>query len=197
MITANINTITGKGVAITGDDIDTDRITPARFLKELTFDNFGSYVFFDEREQLKQEGKLHPLDDPKFKNAKFLIVNSNFGCGSSREHAAQAIKRWGIDCIIGESFSEIFYNNCISVGMPCLRVTKDVSTQIQAQVIVNSEINFSLDLQENLLLVAGQKVTYVIPEGVRKSYLEGTWDATSMLLQNKKKVIETDMSLPY
>lgn len=182
---------------MTGDDIDTDRITPARFLKELTFENFGEYVFADERSQAKEKGESHPFDQEQYRSANFLIVNSNFGCGSSREHAAQSIKRWGIDCIIGESFSEIFYNNCIAVGVPCLIVDNSTAKEIQSLCTNDPKAEIKIDLESHLLTVSDKEYAYTLSDGVKTSFIEGAWDATSQLLESKEEILEKSSSLPY
>ena len=123
-----ISNINGQCISLIGNDIDTDRIIPARFLKCVNFDSLGEFVFEDDRKNLK--GK-HPFDLEEYKNASILVVNSNFGCGSSREHAPQALMRWGIKAIIGESFADIFYSNCIAIGIPCFTLPKKFIKEIQ------------------------------------------------------------------
>ena len=131
---SQISTLGGKGLPLIGNDIDTDRIIPARFLRSITFDGLGEQVFADDRVQKQGE---HPFDLPQYQGAKILIVNANFGCGSSREHAPQAILRWGIEAIIGESFAEIFFGNCIANGIPCLTANAEAVKALQTLVETN------------------------------------------------------------
>jgi 3-isopropylmalate/(R)-2-methylmalate dehydratase small subunit len=206
---SRISKIEGKGVPLEGNSIDTDRIIPARFLKTLTFDDLGKVVFVDDREQLKSSGALHPFDVPRFRAARILIVNQNFGCGSSREHAAQAIYRWGIRGIIGESFSEIFFSNGISVGMPCLTASAEVINKIQKVVKDDAELplHIILDLEAmtvGLNYVKNNDVSEQIesfpvylPESARQQFLLGTWDATFELLSNADKLRAMHSDLPY
>lgn len=186
-----IKKITGTALPLKGDDIDTDRIMPARYLKELTFDNLGEYVFYDE----KIANPNHPFNQPRYRQAKFLIVNSNFGCGSSREHAPQGIKRFGIDCIIGESYSEIFFANCCSIGLPCLKVDSKTATALQELSIENPEIKFALDLESNILIADNQQFQYNIDKGIRESFVQGSWDITAELLSHKEQIISLHKKL--
>jgi len=200
---SRVNKIEGKGIPLEGNSIDTDRIIPARFLKALTFDDLGKAVFIDDREQLKSSGALHPFDAPSFSVAKILIVNQNFGCGSSREHAAQAIYRWGIRGIIGESFSEIFFSNGISVGMPCLTASAGVIGKIQQLVIDDANLHIVLDLEAmtvGLHKAFNEQVEsfpVYLPESARQQFLMGTWDATFELLTNADKIHTMHSGLPY
>ncbi len=192
-----VNQISGRGLPLIGDDIDTDRIMPARYLKELTFSNLGKYVFADEIIAAEKKGFAHPFVAPLFQGANFLIVNSNFGCGSSREHAPQGIKRWGIDCIIGISFSEIFFSNCYSIGLPCLTVTPQIAEEIQTIIAAKTETQISLDLTAGKLIVAGQAYPYLLDPGLQSAFTTGNWDQTKGLLDNEKLIAKKRQELPY
>ena len=188
-----ITQIVGKCISLIGNDIDTDRIIPARFLKCVNFDSLGKSVFEDDRETLK--GK-HPFDLKENKNASILIVNSNFGCGSSREHAPQALMRWGIKAIIGESFAEIFYSNCIAIGIPCFTLSKK-SIQVIQKYIDNKSLFLEIDLKSSLAKSKDLNFDLEIKESSRKMFLSGEWDATSTLLENENLIENKFNQLPY
>jgi len=188
-----INQIIGKCISLIGNDIDTDRIIPARFLKCVNFDSLGKSVFEDDRETLK--GK-HPFDLDKNNNASILIVNSNFGCGSSREHAPQALMRWGIKAIIGESFAEIFYSNCLAIGIPCFTLPKKSIQNIQ-KYNENKSLFLEIDLKKSLAKSKDLNFDLDIKESSRKMFLSGEWDATSTLLENENLIENKFYSLPY
>ena len=179
-----ISQITGKCISLIGNDIDTDRIIPARFLKCVNFDSLGKSVFEDDRKTLKG---LHPFDLKENQDSSILIVNSNFGCGSSREHAPQALIRWGIRAIIGESFAEIFYSNCIAIGIPCFTLPKKIIQKIQKykdDKFLFLEINLKNCLAKSKDLIFNLK----LKESSRKMFLSGEWDATSTLLANESLI---------
>ncbi len=188
-----ISQIKGKCISLIGDDIDTDRIIPARFLKCVTFDALGNSVFEDDRKTLN--GK-HPFDSEVNKGASILIVNSNFGCGSSREHAPQALMRWGIKAIIGESFAEIFYSNCIAIGIPCFTLPKESIKDIQKY---NDNENFFLEIDLKNCCAKSKDLNFnlEIRESSRKMFLSGEWDATSTLLKNETLIENKFNELPY
>ena len=188
-----ITQIVGKCISLIGNDIDTDRIIPARFLKCVNFDSLGNSVFEDDRETLK--GK-HPFDLKENKNASILIVNSNFGCGSSREHAPQALMRWGIKAIIGESFAEIFYSNCIAIGIPCFTLSKK-SIQVIQKYIDNKSLFLEIELKSSLAKSKDLNFDLEIKESSRKMFLSGEWDATSTLLENENLIEDKFKNLPY
>ena len=187
-----ITQIVGKCISLIGNDIDTDRIIPARFLKCVNFDSLGKSVFEDDRETLK--GK-HPFDLKENKNASILIVNSNFGCGSSREHAPQALMRWGIKAIIGESFAEIFYSNCIAIGIPCFTLSKK-SIQVIQKYIDNKSLFLEIELKSSLAKSKDLNFDLEIKESSRKMFLSGEWDATSTLLENENLIEDKFKNLP-
>ena len=188
-----ITQINGKCVSLIGNDIDTDRIIPARFLKCVSFDSLGKSVFEDDRETLKGR---HPFDLEKNKNASILIVNSNFGCGSSREHAPQALMRWGIKAIIGESFAEIFYSNCIAIGIPCFTLPTKSIQDIQ-KYNDNKSLFLEIDLKKSLAKAEDLNFQLDIKESSKKMFLSGEWDATSTLLENENLIEKKNNDLPY
>ena len=188
-----ISQIKGKCISLIGDDIDTDRIIPARFLKCIDFDSLGEFVFNDDRKTL--EGN-HSFDLDSNKGASILIVNSNFGCGSSREHAPQALMRWGIKAIIGEGFADIFYSNCIAIGIPCFTLPKKSIKNIQ-NYIANKNLLFEIDLYKSTALSKDLKFNLEIKESSKKMFLSGEWDATSTLLENEVLIEKKFNSLPY
>ena len=185
--------ISGKCISLIGNDIDTDRIIPARFLKCINFDALGNSVFEDDRKTLKGR---HPLDLQENKNASILIVNSNFGCGSSREHAPQALMRWGIKAIIGESFAEIFYSNCVAIGIPCFTLPKKSIQDIQ-KYTENKSLFLEIDLKNCLAESKDLNFILEIKESSRKMFLSGEWDATATLLENETLVESKSKELPY
>ena len=188
-----ISRINGNCISLIGDDIDTDRIIPARFLKCINFDSLGEFVFEDDRKTLKGR---HPFDLEKNKNASILIVNSNFGCGSSREHAPQALLRWGIKAIIGESFADIFYSNCIAIGIPCFTLPKKLIQEIQNNKD-NKFLFLEIDLNNSLAKSKDLNFNLEIKESSRKMFLTGEWDATSTLLENENLIENKFYDLPY
>ena len=188
-----ISNINGQCISLIGNDIDTDRIIPARFLKCVNFDSLGESVFEDDRKTLKGG---HPFDLEQNKNATILIVNSNFGCGSSREHAPQALLRWGIKAIIGESFADIFYSNCIAIGIPCFTLAKELIQKIQK----NKDDKFlflEIDLKKSLAKSKDLNFNLEIKESSRKMFISGEWDATSTLLENANLIENKFTQLPY
>ena len=192
-----ITDIEGTAVTIRGNDIDTDRIIPARYLKEVSFARMGEYPFFDERFDASGNLKPHPLNDPKFKGASLLFVNQNFGCGSSREHAPQALYRWGINAIVGESFAAIFAGNCTMMGVPAVTVsTREIENLMQA-VENDPTTRFRLDLQAKSISFGEHKIAVDLPETYRSALTSGSWDSTAMLRANLSEVKKTAAKLPY
>ena len=192
-----ITTIQTTGIAIRGNDIDTDRIIPARFLKEITFARMGEYPFFDERFNQDGSEKDHPFNDPERREAGFLIANDNFGCGSSREHAPQSLKRWGIQVVIAESLAEIFAGNCMMLGVPA--VTMDAESILDLQEMVEKDPSLELELNlKDLSLKAGGKSWKVgLAESRRSALTEGTWNSTALLLENLPRARKVAGKLPY
>ena len=191
---SEIKAITGRGLPLSGNDIDTDRIIPARYLKAITFDGLGEGVFIDDRKALNGQ---HPFDQPKYQGAKVLIVNRNFGCGSSREHAPQALAKWGIQAVIGESFGEIFFGNCSAIGVPVVTAESETVQQLQQLVTSQPEISVTIDL-EKLQVQAGDFVAPVtLNQGTRTAFTSGTWDACGQLVANITQVQAIASQLPY
>ena len=189
-----VQNVSGTALIIQGEDIDTDRIIPARFLKCVSFDALGDQVFADDRLELAGE---HPFDQERFKGASILIVNGNFGCGSSREHAPQALMRWGIRAVVGVSFAEIFFGNCLALGIPCASASPDQILAIQASVEKDATRHWTLDLDEMALASDQDRWDVSIDPGPRDMLLSGRWDATSQLLDNSAKVKALMDEIPY
>lgn len=191
---SEVQRITGRGIPLTGNDIDTDRIIPARFLKCVTFDGLGTQVFADDRSQMKG---AHPFDQEQFQGAEVLVVNGNFGCGSSREHAPQAIARWGIKTIIGESFAEIFFGNCIALGMPCVTAPAETTTALQAKLEADPTLSVDVDLNAMTVTCGDWSAPVHMAEGPRQMFLGGTWDACGQLVSQSEKIKAIATQLPY
>jgi 3-isopropylmalate/(R)-2-methylmalate dehydratase small subunit len=194
---SKVTHIDGRAVPVVGDDIDTDRIIPARYLKEITFTHMGDYPFYDERFNADGSKKQHSFNEPKFQGASILLGNVNFGCGSSREHAPQALVRWGIKAIVAESFAEIFAGNCVMLGTPALVAGKDDLLKLQKLAQDSPNTEFKLDLTTMSLSGGGMNVKLNMPDSRRKALLEGTWDSTGLLLDNAAKVKTLASHLPY
>ncbi|HIH09482.1 MAG TPA: 3-isopropylmalate dehydratase small subunit [Candidatus Diapherotrites archaeon] len=194
---AKIVQIRGKGVAVIGDDIDTDRIIPARYMTEITFENMGRYAFYDVRFNADGSQKEHPFNDPAHKGASILMVNSNFGCGSSREHAPQALLRYGIKAIVGESFAEIFAGNCQMLGVACVTAKpQDVEILQEFTEKKPSEI-LNLNLETKKLLFGQNSISLEMAESRRANMLNGSWDTLAMLVSALPKTRENAKKLPY
>ena len=195
---SRILSVSGRGVALRGNDIDTDRIIPARFLRCVTFDGLGEHAFEDDRKQLTAQGKLHAFDDVRFVGGEILVVGSNFGCGSSREHAPQAIQKWGIKAIVGVSFSEIFFGNTVAMGLPCVRLPPADADALQAAIEADPRIQVTVDIEHlEVRWNGGKKAPAAMPEGPRKQFVTGQWDATGELLDGASQVRTTAKKLPY
>lgn len=194
---SEIKKISGTAVPVRGNDIDTDRIIPARFLRCVSFDGLGEHAFEDDRAQDKAKGKTHPFDNAKFQGAKVLVSNSNFGCGSSREHAPQAIYRWGVRAIVAVSYSEIFYGNTVAMGMPCVHVSVADADAIQSIVEADPTAEVVVDIEANTVTAGGKTFASNVPEGPRKQFLTGGWDATSELLRDFGDIEAVAKKLPY
>ncbi len=189
--------LSGTGISVRGNDIDTDRIIPARYLKEVTFSRMGEYPFFDERFDSEGKPKSHPFNDPKYQSASILLVNKNFGCGSSREHAPQALFRFGIHAIIGESFAAIFAGNCVVMGIPTITVSSAEIEELMKSVEQSPRTVFTIDLEGKTITYGERQILFDIPESYRKALVTGFWDSTSTLLSNLEKVKKLASRLPY
>jgi 3-isopropylmalate/(R)-2-methylmalate dehydratase small subunit len=189
--------VTGKAVPVQGDDIDTDRIIPARFMKGITFEGLEKHVFEDVRVDEHGKSKNHPFDQAPYQGANVLLVNKNFGCGSSREHAPQALQRWGIRAIVGESFAEIFFGNCTTLGIPAVVVGEEVIKKLQASAGENPAQEFTVDVEKGEIRYSGGAVPCAIPAGARKQLVEGSWDGTAILLAAKADIEKTAARIPY
>ena len=189
--------LAGTGLPLRGDDIDTDRIIPARYLKCLTFDELGQYAFYDERFDSEGRKQDHPFNDPRFQGASILLVNKNFGCGSSREHAPQALMRSGTRAIVGESFAEIFAGNCTALGIPAVRVSSEQIEELLRLAERQPATVFSLDLGDQMLKAADIAAACSMPDADLKSLLEGTWDTTRVLLEAKHAILSGALGIPY
>lgn len=192
-----IRRVNGRALPLPGDNIDTDRIIPARFLRSITFAGLETHLFEDDRKQLAEAGASHPLDQTTFNGATILLVNANFGCGSSREHAPQAIRRYGIRAVVGESFSEIFFGNSVALGMPCVSADPATLKSLMQTVENDPSTELSVDLDAMRLAAGATTYTITLPSAARDSFLDGTWDATGLLLDRFEEVEAVAARLPY
>jgi 3-isopropylmalate/(R)-2-methylmalate dehydratase small subunit len=192
-----IQNVKGRGVAVPGDDIDTDRIMPARYLRCVTFADIGQYTFQDERFDPQGKEKSHPFNDPKHRGASVLVANKNFGCGSSREHAPQGILRWGIRAIVAESFAEIFAGNCTAIGLPTVTAQEADVRSLMAYVTDHPEGDVALDVEALTVSFGEKRISVEMRESSRALFLEGTWDSSATLLSAMDAVKEKARKLPY
>ena len=191
---SKINQISGTAIAVEGNDIDTDRIIPARFLRCVTFDGLGEHAFEDDRAQTNGQ---HPFDLPQYQGASILVVNNNFGCGSSREHAPQALAKWGIKAIVGQSFAEIFFGNCVAIGLPCVIAPPAEIIQLQSLIQSRPETIITVDLKAMTVNSMDLSIPVQMNEGSRQMFSEGTWDNCGQLVNNAEEVKATAGKLPY
>jgi 3-isopropylmalate/(R)-2-methylmalate dehydratase small subunit len=193
-----IRTISGRGVPLRGSNIDTDRIIPARYLRSVSFEGLEQYLFADDRVQADAVApNSHPFSNPAYASAEILFVNANFGCGSSREHAPQAIRRRGIRAVVGESFSEIFFGNSVALGLPCVTVSPEDADALQRMVETDPNATFTIDL-DGLTVVSGtRRFPIAVPAAARDAFLDGSWDATGLLLDRYEEVEAVAARLPY
>ncbi|TKX60101.1 3-isopropylmalate dehydratase small subunit [Halorubrum sp. SS7] len=191
----HITEVSGTGVPIPGDDVDTDQILPAKFMKEVTFDNMADYLFYDARRDDDGEFNDHPLN--RFEGASIAVVNSNFGCGSSREHAPQAMMRWGIDGVVGESYAEIFRDNCKSLGIPAVTTDHETVVELQEWIEANPDGNIDVDVENETVTYGDTVIDVDVDDAMREALVEGIWDTTALMYSNRSKVDETVADLPY
>jgi 3-isopropylmalate/(R)-2-methylmalate dehydratase small subunit len=192
-----IKSVTGRGIPLPGNDIDTDRIIPARFMKCVSFDGLGAYAFYDARYDSDGNRKAHPFNNSRFEGGEILLVNKNFGCGSSREHAPQALVRYGIRAIIGESFAEIFAGNCTMLGVPTVTVPTENMAKLMDLVEDMPQTELTIDLERCIVEWGTQSIACALPESSREALIRGTWDSTAQLLANKSVIEKTMQELPY
>jgi 3-isopropylmalate/(R)-2-methylmalate dehydratase small subunit len=197
MALEQITQVTGRAVYVPGDDIDTDRIIPARYLKCVTFDGLAEYAFYDERKNADGSEKPHPLNDPRFLGAKILLTGSNFGCGSSREHAPQALYRFGFRAIVAESFAEIFFGNSTTLGMPCVVMNRQDIRALAGLVEEDPALLVTVDIMENKVTAADMDFRGELPDHAREALVRGKWDAIAELLENIPEVRRVAGKLPY
>jgi len=192
-----ISKVEGQAIPIVLDDIDTDRIIPARYLKCVTFDGLGKYAFYDDRFNAAGTEKKHPLNDNRFKGANVIISGANFGCGSSREHAPQAIKRAGIDAVIAESFAEIFHGNATTLGIVCITLSRNEINELKSLIEKTPEIKLEIDIEKETLKTPEKSYNFQINQNAKKDFLAGTYDSLAELLDNMAKVRKFEKELPY
>jgi 3-isopropylmalate/(R)-2-methylmalate dehydratase small subunit len=197
MSIVTITKISGTAVPLRGNDVDTDRIIPARYLKEVTFARMGDYPFFDERFDSRGKPKIHPFNDPKYKGASILLVNKNFGCGSSREHAPQALYRFGVSAIVGESFAAIFAGNCTMIGVPAVTAAQSDVELMMNTVEGDPQTRFLVDIENKTVTFGEQQIPIELPESYRTALTTGSWDSTALLRANLDQVKRIAAKLPY
>ncbi|AXR79025.1 3-isopropylmalate dehydratase small subunit [Natrarchaeobaculum sulfurireducens] len=192
-----VDSVSGSGIPIRGNDIDTDQIIPARFMKVVTFDGLGEFAFFDLRFDDDDNQKAHPMNEDRFQDSSVMVVNSNFGCGSSREHAPQALMRWGIDAIIGESFAEIFAGNCLALGIPTVTADSETIEDLQSWVDENPDGELEIDVEAETVTYGDTTIDVTVDDAQRKALVEGVWDTTALMKSNAGEVRKKAEELPY
>lgn len=189
----NIESITGTGIPLLLDDIDTDRIIPARYLRCVTFDGIGEHAFEDDRKQ----DPNHPFNQDRFKDAGVLVARRNFGCGSSREHAPQSLMRWGIKAVVAESFAEIFFGNCTSLGVPAVCAAREDLEKLEAAINGDPSLELTVDITNLTVSYGDDSISITMPEGARSALATGQWDFLAQLLESKDETSKTAAKLPY
>jgi 3-isopropylmalate/(R)-2-methylmalate dehydratase small subunit len=197
MALEKITSVVGRAVNVPGNDIDTDRIIPARFMKCVTFDGLGEYLFYDVRKDADGNDRPHPLNDERFKEATILLSGANFGCGSSREHAPQAIQKYGFRGIVAENFAEIFFGNCTTLGVPCAVASRADIAKISAAIHADPTLEVTIDVAAQQVRFGDQNIPAEIRGSARDALLNGRWDAIAELHEGVPQVKETAAKLPY
>jgi len=192
-----VERVSGTGVPVRGNDIDTDQIIPARFMKVVTFDGLGEFAFFDVRFDDDDNPKEHPFNEEDFQGASVLAVNANFGCGSSREHAPQALMRWGIDAVVGESFAEIFAGNCLALGIPTVTASQADIEALQDYIDEHPDAEIEVDVANEEVRYGDTTIDAEVDDAQRRALVDGVWDTTALMGANADTVRETAESLPY
>jgi 3-isopropylmalate/(R)-2-methylmalate dehydratase small subunit len=192
-----IRQLRGRAVPVRGNDIDTDRIIPARYMKTVSFDSLGQHVFHDVRWDSSGRPLGHPFDSPRYQGAGILLANRNFGCGSSREHAPQALAAWGIRAVVAESLAEIFAGNCTAIGIPAVQVEPDAAEALMQLAETRPEAELLLDLEGRRLLAGGRSFPLAMPEARRQVFLTGSWDKVGLLLEGRDQIQAVAARLPY
>jgi 3-isopropylmalate/(R)-2-methylmalate dehydratase small subunit len=192
-----ITTVSGQGVYVPGDDIDTDRIIPARFMKCVTFDGLGEYLFYDVRHDGNDKLTEHALNDPNFSSASIMLSGINFGCGSSREHAPQSLYRAGFRAIIAGNFAEIFFGNSINLGMPCVSVDEDGRNKLATMIESDPKLELKIDIVDSEIIAGDTHLAFDIRDGARESLINGKWDPIDELLSNGSSIEKVANSLSY
>jgi 3-isopropylmalate/(R)-2-methylmalate dehydratase small subunit len=197
MALAKITSVAGRGVCVPGNDIDTDRIIPARFMKCVTFDGLGEYLFFDVRKNADGSDKPHPLNDPRFQGASVLFSGANFGCGSSREHAPQALQKYGIRAIVAENFAEIFFGNCVTLGIPCVSARREDIAKVAAAIEANPKLELTVDVAAQAVRFGSERIPATLRDSARDALVNGRWDAIGELIDGLPAVRQKAAQLPY
>ena len=197
MAAEKIHIIEGRALPLRGEDMDTDRIMPARFLKSITFEGLDTHVFEDDRLEARRSGRVHPFDEPTYQGASILVANRNFGAGSSREHAPQGLRRWGIRAIVAESFAEIFFGNSLMIGLACVTASRSDVEKLMSLVERDPTAVLKVDLKAGLCQPPGLTIPVSIPDHVRDTLMTGAWDTTGLLVDHYEQVNAVAAKLPY
>lgn len=192
MSVSRIHRVAGRALPLRGHDIDTDRIIPARYLKSVSFEGLERHLFADDRSD-----PAHAFNQPQYEGAQVLLVNRNFGCGSSREHAPQALQRWGINAVVGESYSEIFFGNSVQLGLPCLTVSHDQVEQLLTAVEADPALTVEVDVVSLTVRAGNLRVAAAMPASAHQALVTGLWDGTGLLLADFDQVRDLADTLPY